>query len=492
MSAERSVSSEHGEHCGITLSVQRRTFLAGSLLAAWRPALIPAREKAATVTVDVDRRMGGIAADFIGLGFEISSVAIPRLLSARNRTYVQLVRNLSREGAIRVGGNTSDDASYTPDRQAVSAPKGTVVNDAMLQQLGTFLQATNWQLIWGLNLGSGDERQAAAEAEAVAGAANRHLLAFEIGNEPDLFGRGTGHRSKSYGYDDYLKEFRRYRAAVRAKLPHAPFAGPDAASETDWVLRFANDEGSDITLLTHHYYRQCAGPTSTLDKLLGRDPKLAPELEKLQLASSTAHVPYRICEVNSFCGGGKEGVSDSFGAALWVLDYLFQLASAGCAGVNIETGVNQLGFVSWYSPIRQNEAGAFGAAPEYYGMLAFAEASRGTLVGVNCDAAGANLSAYAVAAADRSLFVTIVNKEATLDASVNLMLPRNVHDGRVLRLMAPSLQANAGVLFGGSAVSADGTWRPSSNESVEASNGRASIRVSAGSAALVKWPGKSR
>jgi hypothetical protein len=477
--------------CGITLSVQRRTFLAGGLLAAWRPGLIATAEKAVTVTVDVDRRMGAIAADFIGLGYEISSVAISGLLSARNRTYVELVRNLSREGVVRVGGNTSDDASYTPDEQAVSATKGTVVNDAMLRQLGSFLQATNWKLIWGLNLGNGDERQAATEAEAVAGAASDHLLAFEIGNEPDLFGRGTGHRAKRYGYASYLKEFRRYKAVVRAKFPHAPFAGPDAASETDWVLRFAKDEGSDIKLLTHHYYRQCAGPTSTLDKLLSRDPRLAPELEKLRLASSTAHVAYRICEVNSFCGGGKEGVSDSFGAALWVLDYLFQLASAGCGGVNIETGVNQLGFVSWYSPIRQNEAGGYAAAPEYYGMLAFAEASRGTLVGVICDAAGANLSAYAVVGSDRKLFVTIVNKEATLDASVNLTLPRNAHNGRVFRLMAPSLQATAGVSFGGAAVSADGAWRPTSSESVIASNGRATIRVPAASAAVVKWLGKS-
>ena len=435
--------------------------------------------------------MGPIAGDFLGLGYEISSVSIPGLLSARNRSYVQLVRNLSREGAIRVGGNTSDYASYTPDQQAVWATKGTVVNDAMLQQLGSFLEATNWKLIWGLNLGSGDEGQAAAEAKAVADAARGHLLAFEIGNEPDLFGRGGGHRVKPYGYDNYLKEFRRYKAAVRAEVPHAPFAGPDAASETDWVLRFANDEGGDIKLLTHHYYRQCAGPTSTLDKLLGRDPKLAPELEKLQRASSIAHVPYRICEVNSFCGGGKQGVSDTFGAALWVLDYLFTLASAGCGGVNIETGVNQLGFVSWYSPIRRNEAGAFAAAPEYYGMLAFAEASRGTLVHVNCDAADANISAYAVVAADRSLFVTIVNKEAALDASVNLVLPRNVGNGRVFRLTAPSLEATAGVSFGGSAVSADGKWKPTSSESVKARNGRATIAVPAGSAAVVKWASRS-
>jgi len=35
-----------------------------------------------------------------------------------------------------------------------------------------------------------------------------------------------------------------------------------------------------------------------------------------------AHAPleYRINEVNSFSGGGKEGISDTFGSALWCLD----------------------------------------------------------------------------------------------------------------------------------------------------------------------------
>jgi hypothetical protein len=68
-------------------------------------------------------------------------------------------------------------------------------------------------------------------------------------------------------------------------------------------------------------------------------------------------------------------VSDTFGSALWVLDFLWKLAYAGCAGVNMETGVNQLGFVSLYSPIADNSA-----KPEYYGLLAFAHAGRGQRV----------------------------------------------------------------------------------------------------------------
>jgi hypothetical protein len=217
------------------------------------------------------------------------------------------------------------------------------------------------------------------------------------------------------------------------------------------------------------------------------DPKLAPELATLRVASSISKVLYRICETNSFCGGGKPGISDSFGAALWALDFMFQLAYAGCAGVNIETGLNQLGFLSSYSPIRQDEGGAYIATPEYYGMLAFAQASRGALVAVDCEAASANLTANGVVAEDGKLSVTIINKEESLDASVSLSIPQNLGDGRVLRLSAPSLRGKDGVTLGASVVSPDRKWKPRATEFLHSTAGRGTIRVPAASAAVLKW-----
>ncbi|HEX7361172.1 MAG TPA: glycosyl hydrolase family 79 C-terminal domain-containing protein [Bryobacteraceae bacterium] len=463
--------------------MNRRAFLAGFGAAALGLA---ARARPIRVAVDTRRRLAAIPSDFLGLGYEISSVAIPGLLSARDRTYVQLVRTLSPRGVIRIGGNTSDYASFKRDAKAVSAPKGTVINNVSLRQLGTFLEATNWRLIWGLNLGSGNERQAVAEAEAVTEAVDSKLLAFQIGNEPDLF--GGRHRPSGYSYEDYLKEFRRYRDGIRAKLPQTPFAGPDVAGATDWVTRFAVEEARDLKLLTHHYYRQCAGPSSTLSKLLHPDPKLGPELAKLRAASKKADIPYRICEANSFCGGGQPGVSDTFGAALWGLDFLFTLAYAGCSGVNLETGVNQLGFVSSYSPIRRGEQGGYIATPLYYGMLAFGRASRGRCVAVDCDASGANVTAYAVAGDRAGLSVTIINKDASLDADVSLSLPKTMGDGRILRLKAPSLQSKEGVRFGGSAVTTDGRWRAAGETEVFRSRGgRGAVHVPRGSAVVLKW-----
>src|SRR5262249_46640520 len=96
-----------------------------------------------------------IPPDFIGLGYETSTVGRPGLLSPTNTGYIQLVKTLGKQGVIRIGGNTSDYAFYAPQGQAASVPEnqgGSVINDAVLRDLGGFLDKTGWRLIWGLNL----------------------------------------------------------------------------------------------------------------------------------------------------------------------------------------------------------------------------------------------------------------------------------------------------------------------------------------------------
>ncbi len=460
----------------------RRAFLAASAAATAVLALARPSDPHTIQLEITDREVGAVPPDFIGLGYEISSVAAG-VLSPKNFAYVRLVRMLGPRGVIRVGGNTSDYASFVPHGSAVSSPKETVITPANLHELGGFLEATGWSLIWGLNLGRGSAQEAVVEAQAVAAAAKDKLLAFEIGNEPDLFGHA--HRPKRYNYTDYLREYRSYKTAIRHELPNAPFAGPDAANATDWVTRFASDEGNDLKLLTHHYYRECAGPASTLQKLLHPDPKLQPELEKLNAASAASHVPYRICETNSFCGGGKQGVSDTFGSALWALDFMFTLAFGGAAGVNIETGVNQLGWISWYSPIGNDERGNYSATPEYYGMLAFAQASKGQRLALNYDPLGLNLTAYAVAPDPQRLSLTIVNKEPSQSAGISISCRRKFARGNLLRLTGPSLESKQNVTLGGAQVDASVNWKASSIESAHMSGGRWHIRVPAASAAVL-------
>ncbi len=421
----------------------------------------------------------------MGLGYEISSVARPGLLSATNAVYVQLVRTLGARGVIRIGGNTADYASYSATAPAISTPYGSRVNDASLQELGSFLQATGWQLIWVLNLGSGSVADAIAEAGAVVRAAGGKLLAFEIGNEPDLFAHEK-HRRPGYSYGAWLQDYRRYKAALRTRFPHIAFAGPDVAGSTDWVTRFAADEGGDAAILTHHYYRERQSPSSTIGKLLAPDPKLQPQLDALRAASRSCGKPYRICEVNSFSGGGRPGVSDTMAAALWALDYMFTLAANGCSGVNMETGVNQLGFISPYSPVGDDEHGLYSARPEYYGLLAFSLAAKGYLVETNLDGGASGVKVYAAQSEKGAISLTLINKTAT-GALVNIECDQHSDDDRasLIRLLAPAIDAREGITLGGAQVTPAGRWRIAKTEKPAMRKGKLTVRLPAFSAAIV-------
>ncbi len=477
--------------------MNRRTFLTravGFATAAMVPSKLagalqaPSSEEEVRVTLDPARTLAVIPPDFTGLGYEISSVARPGLLSAQNSVYVQLVRTLGTKGVIRVGGNTADYASYSANGEVLSSPEGkagSVVNDAVLRDLGKFLDATGWKLIWTLNLGNGTLENAIAEAKAVMAASEEKLLAFEIGNEPDLFSRREGHRRADYGYEDYLREYRTWRDALRKAIPEIAFAGPDAAVATKWVTRFAAEEGKDVKLLTHHYYREGQNPSSSIDKLLHPDPKLGPMLEKFKAASESCGAPYRICETNSFSGGGKSGVSDTLAAALWVLDFMFILASRGCAGVNMETGVNQRGFISSYSPIGDDEQGHYWAAPEYYGMLAFAQCGMGRVIGGTVDAGSRNIVGHATQPDQNRTVVTLINKEAASDAVVALEGDAKFRRASVVRLSGPSLDIKSGITLGGAVVSSGGLWKVAQVEEVARSQGKLKVRLPAASAALV-------
>jgi hypothetical protein len=468
----------------------RRAFISGLLGAP--VAALPMRSLAQAkpsyavrVQVQPQARLGQIPTDFMGLGYEVSSVSERGLLTSANQAYVQFVRTLGSRGVIRIGGNTSDYHSWSLAGPAVSSPLGTVVDSRGLADLGTFLRATGWRLIWGLNLGRGTMDQAVDEAVAVAATMGGSLLAFEIGNEPDLF--PGNHRPASYSYADYYAEYSRFKKAIRDRIPNAPFAGPDVFVQTGWLEQFAATEARDLQLLTQHYYAEGPpeNPASTIENLLKPNEVLAGILGRLESASRSAGVRYRICETNSCFGGGKPGVSDTMAASLWGLDFLFTLAQFNAAGVNLETGVNQLGFVSWYSPVRADSAQVYRAQPLYYGMLAFRVASRGERIKLTIDTNGLNMTAYAVHADNGNIWLTLVNKEGTREAHVRAVCP-GIAAADALRLTAPSLSSKDGLLLGGSPVSSAGKWAPGPSERVRVVGGEMELDVPAGSATMLR------
>jgi len=65
----------------------------------------------------------------------------------------------------------------------------------------------------------GASEAAAQEAAYVARAVGPDLLAFQIGNEPDGFGRWAAERPQSYDVTAFLAEWREFHAAIRGAGP---------------------------------------------------------------------------------------------------------------------------------------------------------------------------------------------------------------------------------------------------------------------------------
>jgi hypothetical protein len=429
-------------------------FISGVILIVLiRSAVLQADVEKVKLRVDPQTVLSHIAPNFIGLGYETSAVAQPGFFTDENVQMVHLYRVLSSEGVIRIGGNISDHTRYAPDAEAEVKPQSqtTVINKTSLNNLGKFAKAVGWKVIWGLNLGSGSKEEAADEAVAVKAAMGDSLHSFQIGNEVDLL------PANERKYENYHRAYVDYKAAVRARVSDAVFSGPDCAFNFDWVSSFADAESKDIRLLTLHYYIGGAkDPHTSIEKMLSRDQKWETKLKQMQSLSRTKGVAFRINEVNSFSGGGKPGVSDTFASALWCLDYLFTLASFDCDGVNMETDINQFAWTSHYSPIIHDKQGNYVARPEYYGMLAFAIAGRGDLVKLELGDAHLNLTAYAAKHKDGSIFITIINKDLAVDAEVDITVPDQMTASGIYRLAAPSAQSTDHVTFARTAVGPDG------------------------------------
>jgi hypothetical protein len=143
------------------------------------------------------------------------------------------------------------------------------------------------------------------------------------------------------------------------------------------------------------------------------------------------------------------------------------LAQNGCAGVNLETGVNQLGFISSYSPIQDNGMGVNTAGIPYYGMLAFAVAMRGSsqVLPVDFDPRGLNLTGYACGSDGVPHALILINRDSSQDAHMSLA---ELRMGELIayRLVSPAADSKSRVTFGGSSVKTDGGWRPEDPEPI--------------------------
>ena len=433
----------------------------------------------ARISLDYEAAGRTVARDFIGLSYESAVIAANDLFTADNRTLLRLLRTLGPQGVLRIGGNTSERTRWRT-QDAATANATFVITPAAIDRLAGFLRALGWRLIYGLNLATGAPEEAAAEAAYVARAVGPLLLAFQIGNEPDGFGRWSGLRAKTYDVAAFLSEWQRFHTAIRAAVPDAPFAGPDVAAETGWIAPFADAAPAGLVMLTRHYYADgpASNPAVTLGKLMRSAGQITPVLAEMAAIGSAHRLPWRIAETNSVYAGGRPGVSDTLGAALWGAELMFQIAAAGGAGINFHAGEDKI-----YTPISHGGGGGLTARPLYYGMLMFARAA-GDLIPTKLESGGAPLAAYAARAADGALRLVVINKDNRA-VSARIEPGRRFANGEVSRLAASALDATTGVGFGGATVDDYGNWSPLTRENARFDGGTIVLDLAGASAALL-------
>ncbi len=487
--------------------MKRRAFLQSSLLATGSVLLTRSSfaqmmpDSAVDVNLAIDTSQKGyvIKPSYVGLSYEQAQLGNPDFFAGTNTQLVEFMKALGSHGVLRIGGNTSEYTFWNPKAKPTKAamkktagpdkghhaPATVTITPAAIRNLRDFLDRTGWTVIYGLNLGKGKPDNAADEAAFVMDTiGSKRLVAFQLGNEPDLFNR-NGLRPKTWDVDDYLADWERFFKAIRARVPNAPFAGPDTAGNVKWLMPFARKFKHDVDFLSSHYYAEGppTNPAMTIARLMKPDSHLEKEIAAFQHAGQVSGLSFRMTETNSCYDGGKPGVSNTFASALWAGDLMYQLAAAGSTGINFHGG----GY-GWYTPIAGTTEAGFLARPEYYGMLLFAQAGPGTLLGAklsNTEKAPL-LTAYALRGQDGQLRVALFNKNLDTDVKVS-MSGTNGLSASVLRLEAPHANDRTDVTFGGSPVGIDGRWFPLVEEPVKSKNGLYILHMKKASGALVKF-----
>jgi Glycosyl hydrolase family 79 C-terminal beta domain len=463
--------------------------------------------RASVVTVSPGAEGLTIAPGFLGLSIEYwaTEAYAGKNPDAVNPVLARLIDDLSpgQTPVLRIGG-VSTDQTFWPVA-GVKRPPGVFyrLNKRRLEVMKGLAELTGAKLIMGITFEADSRLFAGAEARAMVSVIGpSHLDAFELGNEPELYGnpafswytrngKGVTGRSASYGPSQFASDF----AGIGSALPASvPLAGP-ASGASDWLGDlgpFLTSEPRVGVVTVHRYpFEACAVPPSspsyptvsrllsplgTVDQAGGLTPYVA--------VAHAHHVPLRIGEMNTVGCGNPPIVPNSFAEALWALDVLFAYAQAGVDGVNVHTWPGAI-----YNLFTFNKTPAGWQAsvePEYYGLLAFSQAAPAGSRLVTATSSNPKIRAWATRAADGTIRVTLINDSTTGAQHVAVDVSGASGAAEVTRLLAPSAAATSGVTLAGQSLGATGEpTGPAVVASVDSDGGGYHVSLPPASAALL-------
>ncbi|KAJ6543162.1 hypothetical protein B0H19DRAFT_1035502 [Mycena capillaripes] len=357
---------------------------------------------------------------FFGFSIEMS---VTNQVLGKNSTLIQvpflnLMANIvQRAGSVmvRVGGNTQESAKLVDDGvipdgrvliKNLTGVTGTTQTPPlefsrdllyMMRNISSFVNV-HWFLgiPWFLTKPF-DLRIMPAATEILGD----YLLGFQAGNEPDMYSIPShNHRLPTYTPYDYFGEFSDLLTQIDATGSDPTgqgkhkLIGPNIANYS-WNLEMVFDTGFVDTfsdnlayLAVEKYPRDnCAAafggpdavvtdPQSVIDKYLNHDVHaqlLQPFLNGTVYAQ-TKNKPFLMFETNTASCGGFLGISDSFTAALWALDYALEMAHSNFSGAMFHLGGQNVYYNPFTSPpTNQSTFRQWTIGPLYYSALAMAE-----------------------------------------------------------------------------------------------------------------------
>ncbi|EGN99003.1 glycoside hydrolase family 79 protein [Serpula lacrymans var. lacrymans S7.3] len=300
---------------------------------------------------------------------------------------------------------------------------------------------------WGVNLGQYNITAAYLETKAMIEAFNTPAVKqagitldfIEVGNEADLY-ISNGARNSSWDPTEYISQWSTFAANVSDAAGLSPtsytkFIGGAFAGSSHNVTWFSpqaiffggilnSEPGSLIRTISQHDYSGsfCTGSGAVLQQLMtksyirGNISVFIPDIS----ATHAQGLDYIIGEGNSMSCHGAPGVSNTAGAALWVLDYSFFASQVGISRLHFHEGIGYK--YNFIQPVTLNYSILDGSPitplpphiqPPYYAAIIAAEAigSSGDTKAIEIAVNNANITGYAFyenGALSRALFINLL------------------------------------------------------------------------------------
>ncbi|AFR94233.2 hypothetical protein J008_02075 [Cryptococcus neoformans] len=477
-------------------------------LAVASAAVVP---RDASASFDLNSGSGTAVKDPAPVAVSIEFFAFPGYVQDLDTTS-QCLTNLDHAAGaatrVRIGGTTQDRATYDPTSSSavnyyVADPADAPANLTYGPSFFDLASKLNGPTTIGLNRRLNNINNTIAAAEQAVKTMD-NLYAIELGNEPDLYSSSdpiAGGESWTPALDAQIQVDWQKQVATSLNKKDIIQGGvflqpPKFSIQELGPLEQSSGSIDYVKSWADHAYPQsaCGGSKTNLEGLQNHTTIMnfvKGFQAEVTAAKSLGERPLFFGETNSAtCGGG--GISPTYGAALWLVDYVFQSVKLGYERLYFHQGTIGNSPYSWWGKSKV-------FAP-YYGAYFAASALKDVTSISQVDDGSSHIAVYALNSQDCISKAVILNTfyypntTTTARSSEDITLtglPKKVKSAKAKRLTAEysTSQVELGQVptFGGQTFDNESCHVQGSEqyETVEVNNGQATVSVAASEALLI-------